>query len=191
MHLVVDVSFHGLGHLAQTAPVVNALTRRLPALRLSIRCPAPLHALRGRIESVFGSCPYSSDQGIAMKSALEVDYAATRGAYRDFHADLDGHIGRYAEWLTDIGADAVLSNVAYVPLAAARRTGTRVLQDRGKRPICNRAGGTGASAFRIAPCRTVSRAPYRRIDPQVPPCRRAPGCLAAPRDARQRCRTSA
>lgn len=123
MHLVVDVSFHGFGHLAQTAPVINALARRLPGAQLTVRSPMPLEALRLRIESAFAHCPLASDMGIPMLSALEVDVPATASAYRGFHADLAGQIDRYGAWLGSIGADAVLSNVAYVPLAAARRAG--------------------------------------------------------------------
>jgi hypothetical protein len=32
MHLLVDISAHGLGHLAQTAPVIEALQARVPEL---------------------------------------------------------------------------------------------------------------------------------------------------------------
>jgi len=40
-HLLVDISFHGFGHLSQTAPVLNALRRLIPDLRLTVRSAAP------------------------------------------------------------------------------------------------------------------------------------------------------
>ena len=39
-HLFVSLTAHGYGHLAQVAPVVAELTRRLPGLRLTV-CPVP------------------------------------------------------------------------------------------------------------------------------------------------------
>ena len=53
MHLFVDISSHGFGHLAITAPVLNALGGLLPGLRLTIRSGVPPAKLRERIEVPF------------------------------------------------------------------------------------------------------------------------------------------
>jgi hypothetical protein len=37
-HLIVDVSGHGYGHAAMTFPILNALRRIRPYLKLTIRC---------------------------------------------------------------------------------------------------------------------------------------------------------
>ena len=37
MHLLADISGHGLGHLSQIAPVLNALAALCPTLRLTVR----------------------------------------------------------------------------------------------------------------------------------------------------------
>ena len=123
MHLVFDVSFHGFGHLAQSAPVANELLRRIPDLSLTVRSALPHGALTNRIPFAFRHHPIASDVGIPMLSALEVDRPRTAIDYGEFHAGLDSRISDYAGWLTDIKADAVVSNVAYVPLAASRRLG--------------------------------------------------------------------
>ena len=62
-HLFVDISAHGFGHLAQVAPVLNALTERLPALRLTIRSGLPTAKLQARIEAAFTHLIGSSDFG--------------------------------------------------------------------------------------------------------------------------------
>ena len=52
-HLVATISSHGLGHLAQSAPVLNALRRRLPGLRLTVASMLPAQRLHARIEGEF------------------------------------------------------------------------------------------------------------------------------------------
>jgi len=49
MHLLVDISAHGLGHLAQTAPVLDALASRLPTMRLTVRSALTRQQLARRI----------------------------------------------------------------------------------------------------------------------------------------------
>jgi len=41
MHLFVDISSHGFGHLAITAPVLNAVAEIAPDLRLTVRSDLP------------------------------------------------------------------------------------------------------------------------------------------------------
>lgn len=123
MHLVIDITFHGYGHISQIAPVVDTLARKSPGLHLTVRSPAPEAVLRSRIHSPFDHVRLASDVGIPMINALEVDRPLTESSYRDFHRNLGERISDYSRWLVSIGADSVLSNVAYVPLAAARRRG--------------------------------------------------------------------
>jgi len=40
-HLVVSISCHGFGHVAQTAPILNLLHERMPHLRLTVRSAVP------------------------------------------------------------------------------------------------------------------------------------------------------
>jgi hypothetical protein len=41
MHLLATICAHGFGHLGQSVPVLNALRRRLPALRLTVASTLP------------------------------------------------------------------------------------------------------------------------------------------------------
>lgn len=123
MHLVFDISFHGFGHLAQSGPVANEIQRRIPDISLTVRSSMPIESLSSRITFPFKHHPIASDVGIPMLSALEVDRTQTAVAFSEFHAALDSQIEDYAAWLADIKADAVVSNVAYVPVAAAKRLG--------------------------------------------------------------------
>ena len=119
-HLFVDISSHGFGHLAQTAPVLNALRARLPDLVLTIRSGLPQARLAQRISGPFTHIPQASDFGLRMKSALDVDVRNSLARYQAMHADWDGQVQIYAEQITQIQPDLLLANVSYLALAAAR-----------------------------------------------------------------------
>lgn len=120
-HLFVDISSHGFGHLAQTAPVLHALRARLPALQLTIRSGLPRAHLALRIQGEFEHIPSASDFGLSMKSALDVDRPASLARYRAFHADWDAQVNDYAQLLEQHQPDWVLANISYLALAAAER----------------------------------------------------------------------
>ncbi|MDP1610248.1 MAG: hypothetical protein Q8M11_04280 [Sulfuritalea sp.] len=123
MHLLVDISAHGLGHLAQTAPVLNALHGLLPDLRLTVRSAIPQARLARRIAVDFTHVPEARDFGFVMKNAVDIDLAASAQRYREFHADWRQRVAAEADWLRRHDIDALLSNVAYLPLAAAAEAG--------------------------------------------------------------------
>ncbi len=122
-HLVVSISGHGFGHVAQTAPILNLLHERMPQLRLTVRSAVPLAHLRSRIHAPFEHLQSEGDIGMVMSSALDVCVADSRAAYRQFHADWDARVADEARLLRKLGADMVLSNVGYLPLAGAQRAG--------------------------------------------------------------------
>ena len=122
-HLFVDVSAHGFGHLAQVAPVLNALSARLPTLRITLRSGLPTSKLRARVTADFTHLAESSDFGYVMHDAVSVDLAATALAYRRQHADWEARVDRDAHLFAALRPDLVLSDVAYLPLAGAARTG--------------------------------------------------------------------
>lgn len=123
MHLFVDISSHGFGHLAIAAPVLNALGRRLPELRLTIRTLLPEAQLRRRIASPFTHIHQASDFGFVMHDAIRVDRDKSEAAYRLAHADWPASVATEAAFLKQLSPDLVLSNVSYLPLAGAARAG--------------------------------------------------------------------
>jgi UDP:flavonoid glycosyltransferase YjiC (YdhE family) len=122
-HLVVSISGHGFGHVAQTAPILNLLHERMPQLRLTIRSAVPLAHLRSRIHMPFEHLQSDGDTGMVMSSALDVCAAESRAAYQTFHATWNTRIADEAQLLRSLGADGVLSNVGYLPLAGAQHAG--------------------------------------------------------------------
>lgn len=122
-HLLVDISYHGFGHISQTAPVVNALARILPGLRVTVRSTAPAAILNQRFQCGFTHIPAAFDFGMAMANAVDVLADNSAAAYREFHADWDGKVRREALAMQALRPDLLLANVPYLSLAAARGAG--------------------------------------------------------------------
>ncbi|HQT27446.1 MAG TPA: hypothetical protein PLK99_12765, partial [Burkholderiales bacterium] len=115
--ILVDISAHGFGHVAQTSPVVNALFRRFHGLEVFVRSGLPI--LEGRLECPFEWINRSVDLGIVMKNAVDVDAAATASAYLAFHENWKKRVDDEAKWLGSMAFDLVLCNAPYLPLQAA------------------------------------------------------------------------
>lgn len=123
MRILVAISHHGLGHLAQAAPIINALDAHRPGLQWLIWSGLPESALAARLDIAFARRGEAADVGLAMRDAMRVDSAASAAAYRAFHADWAARVAREARWLRDQQVDAVLADAAYLPLAAAAQAG--------------------------------------------------------------------
>ncbi|EME69800.1 hypothetical protein H261_11540 [Paramagnetospirillum caucaseum] len=122
-HLWLALSPHGYGHAAMTAPVIQALRRRRPELRLTIQTALPRSFLDERYGSDFVHVPEIPDFGLKMLSATNVDLDASAEGYRRLHADFIGLVEGEAARLRDARPDAVVANVPYATLAAAARAG--------------------------------------------------------------------
>ena len=123
MHLFADISSHGFGHLAISAPVLNALAKIDPEMRLTVRSALSPDNLRQRIEPPFALIREASDFGYLMHDATRVDLAASAERYRAAHADWPSRVAAEAALLTRLNPDLVLSNVSYLPLAGAAAAG--------------------------------------------------------------------
>lgn len=121
MRLLAAISHHGLGHLAQAGPVLNALHSIQPDLDLIIWSSLSDAALRTRIPFSFRHRVDPADVGLAMTDAVNVDVAKSHATYLDFHRNWDRRVDEETEWLKANRIQGVLSDVAYLPLAAAGR----------------------------------------------------------------------
>lgn len=127
MHLFVDISSHGFGHLAITAPVLNALAEMAPGLRLTVRSGLPLRKLQQRIRPPFELIAAATDFGYVMIDATRIDRPASAAAYRQAHAEWPARVAAEARFLAGLQPDLVLTNVSYLPLAGAAQAGIPAL----------------------------------------------------------------
>lgn len=121
------VSAHGLGHLAQVAPVVRLLAERRPDIRLVIRSGVPRERLEARIAAPFVHQQVESDFGYVMHNAIDIDLDATLRRYLELHARWEAAVAAEADSLSAARVDVVVSNVAYLPLAGAHAAGIPAL----------------------------------------------------------------
>ncbi len=123
MHLFVDISSHGFGHLAITAPVLNALADRVPDLRLTLRTGLPAHQLARSIRPAYRLIEATTDFGYVMRDATRVNLPASADAYRRAHAGWAKRVAAESTFLGALQPDLVLTNVSYLPLAGAAAAG--------------------------------------------------------------------
>ena len=121
--LYVAISSHGYGHVAQTAPVLNELHRRIPDLKLVVESAVPRAHLESRIAAPFEHLPVATDFGMVMHDALTVDVTASEARYLEFHRGLDVAIQDARDRMRVHAPDLVFSNIPYVPIRAAHELG--------------------------------------------------------------------
>ncbi len=119
MKILLDISSHGFGHIAQTAPIVNGLNR--PDFEWTVRSGAQHEILKRKLDFPFEWISEATDIGMAMKNAIDVDVIATEKAYAFLHRDWEAKVEKEAQWISSF--DLVLSNVSYLPLKAAHLAG--------------------------------------------------------------------
>ena len=122
-HLLIYISGHGYGHVAQVAPVINALSALIPDLRITLCTAVPKGFLQSRIRSAFQYLPYEADFGMCMVSPFEVEVMASMQAYAAFHQNWEEKVAAESVVISKLAPDLVLSDVAYLPLASAAKSG--------------------------------------------------------------------
>jgi hypothetical protein len=120
-HLLLAVSGHGYGHLAQCAPVINTLAKQLPGLRLTLMSALPQTVLADRIEAEFTCIHAETDPLLRMHSAWEVDVPASQTVFREFHLQRATLLAELRGQLRALRPDLVLANIPWLLLAAAAR----------------------------------------------------------------------
>lgn len=121
-HLWLALSPHGYGHAAMTAPVIAEVQRRAPHLRLTIQTRIDQDFLRSRYRD-FNHVNHIADFGFHMVSATGIDLEASAQGYLDLFNRFDLEVADNAARMAADRPHLVLSNVAFIPLAAAASLG--------------------------------------------------------------------
>ena len=118
-HLLLALSGHGYGHLAQCAPVVNALWAGIPDLRLSVCSALPRDVVATRLDGSFAYHRVELDPVLQMFNAWEVDVPASQQVYRAFHDNWEAGLQQDVDLLRLLTPDVVLADIPYRILSAA------------------------------------------------------------------------
>ena len=121
--LLLALSAHGYGHLAQCAPVINVLQQWQPELSLTVCGGLPREVVAARIDSAFDYCHAELDPVLHMLNAWEVDLDTSRHIYRRFHRDWEHGYQHDLDLLERVSPDLVLADIPYRILSAADRCG--------------------------------------------------------------------
>ncbi|HVK99379.1 MAG TPA: hypothetical protein VM553_06170, partial [Dongiaceae bacterium] len=120
MKIFIAISFHGFGHLAQAAPLINALFSRHPDWQWVIQCSAGREQLARWVEPDFIHVQQATDLGIPMVNAVRADADATWHQYQRAYQTRDQDVAAVRQQLELHRPDLVLSNTSYwVSRAAA------------------------------------------------------------------------
>jgi hypothetical protein len=117
--LLLAVSGHGYGHLAQCAPVINALWNVIPDLQLAVCCALPRRVIAERFDRAFTLFPVELDPVLCMRNAWELDVPASRRVYREFHRNRQAGLRQDADLLGTLAPDLVLADIPWRMLHAA------------------------------------------------------------------------
>lgn len=117
--LYCDISSHGFGHVAQSAPILNRLHQLRPDIDIVIQCAAEPEWLTGNFTFSFEHVHLSSDFGMVMEDALRVDSQASHQRYVDLHKHWPERVSELAQAIRRYQPTALYSNVSYLSNAAA------------------------------------------------------------------------
>lgn len=117
--LYCDISSHGFGHVAQSAPILNHLHRLRPDIEIVIQCGAGPKWLAGNFEFEFEHVQHSSDFGMVMENALRVDVQRSHQRYTALHQRWQEEIRALAQLIAKYQPTACYSNISYLGNAAA------------------------------------------------------------------------
>lgn len=123
MRLLVTITPHGYGHAAQALAVLDALLARRPDIELHIATTVSKPFLAGRLPRPFIYHAHSTDFGLKMASALEIDREASAVAYAAQAQLWDSLVEAEIGFLGAIRPDLLLADIPYIPLAAAHKLG--------------------------------------------------------------------
>jgi UDP:flavonoid glycosyltransferase YjiC (YdhE family) len=112
------ISAHGFGHAAQVVPVLNALGRLVPDLRVLLRTTVPASFFKDRLVIPWKVSAVRQDVGCIQNGPLTIDVEATWCEHERFHATWADRVQAEVQAMRDAGPDMVLADTPYLAVAA-------------------------------------------------------------------------
>jgi hypothetical protein len=117
------ISGHGFGHAAQVVPVLNALGRLVPSLRVLLRTTVPPAFFKGRLTIPWETSPVQQDVGCIQNGPMTIDVEATWHEHQRFHRTWDDRRQTEVEAMRAAAPNVVLADTPYLALAAGKAAG--------------------------------------------------------------------
>ncbi|WP_462320550.1 hypothetical protein [Halochromatium sp.] len=122
-HLFVAVTAHGYGHLAQVAPVVSELKRRLPDLEVSLQGNIAPAFAKARLPEGYRHIQSAADVPLPMDGPLTTRWADGLADYLAFDLDYAAQQTQQRQLFEQLRPDLVLADIPWLPLDVARSMG--------------------------------------------------------------------
>lgn len=120
----LTISSHGYGHLSQSAALVKELIKQMPDSVFRIQCNLPKKVIAEQLgNDDFEHDKCSMDVGLIQKDPITPDLNATCHAYAALHENFGERVAKESKKIKDWCPDLVISDIPYLPLAAAGRAG--------------------------------------------------------------------
>ena len=114
------ISSHGFGHAAQVVPVLNALGRLVPDLRVTLRTTVPASFFKDRLAIPWELSAVHQDIGCIQDGPLTIDVEATWLEHERFHSTWNDRLQREVTAMKAAKPDVVLADTPYLALAAGK-----------------------------------------------------------------------
>ena len=114
------ISAHGFGHAAQVVPVLNALGRLVPDLRVILRTTVPASFFKDRLVIPWELSAVQQDIGCIQDNPLTIDVEATWREHERFHATWTDRIQHEVTAMKAARPNVVLADTPYLALAAGK-----------------------------------------------------------------------
>ena len=112
------ISAHGFGHAAQVVPVLNALGRLVPDLRVLLRTTVPASFFKDRLAIPWKVSAVQQDVGCIQNGPLSIDVEATWREHKRFHATWSDRLQTEVEAMRAACPDMILADTPYLAIAA-------------------------------------------------------------------------
>ncbi len=117
------ISGHGFGHAAQVVPVLNALGRLVPNLRVLLRTTVPASFFTDRLTIPWEISAVQQDIGCIQNGPMTIDVEATWHQYHRFHGTWNDRLHTEIDAMRTAAPDLVLADTPYLALAAGKASG--------------------------------------------------------------------
>jgi len=112
------ISAHGYGHAAQVVPVLNALGRFVPDLRVLLRTTVPASFFRDRLVVPWEVSAIQQDVCCIQNGPLTIDVEATWLEHERFHATWADRLQTEVAAMRAARPDVILADTPYLAVAA-------------------------------------------------------------------------
>ncbi|HSA86753.1 MAG TPA: hypothetical protein VLE46_11270, partial [Nitrospira sp.] len=114
------ISGHGFGHAAQVVPVLNALGRLVPNLRVLLRTTVPATFFNDRLTIPWQISAVQQDIGCVQNGPMTIDVEKTWHEHERFHSQWDDRLQAEVDAMQATAPDLVLADTPYLALAAGK-----------------------------------------------------------------------